>query len=148
MFYNILVTLDGSELAETVIPYVEGLATRFPTRKVVLLRVVPPPHYFFEGSFYALGETQEQMEAIAQEYLDKIASRLQAKGLPVEIELRRGEVASEIIDYAHEHGIDLLAMSTHGRSGVKRWVFGSVAEKVLRSLNLPILLIRPEEVQI
>lgn len=148
MFYNILVTLDGSELAETVIPYVEGLASRFPTRKVVLLRVIPPPHYFFEGSFYALGDTQEQMEGIAQEYLEKIASRLQAKSLPVEIELRHGEVASEIIDYAHEHGIDLLAMSTHGRSGVKRWVFGSVAEKVLRNLNLPILLIRPEEVQI
>lgn len=147
MFYNMLITLDGSELAEAVLPYAEEMANRFSCRKVILLRVVPPLRYFVEGSFYEMGDTREKLEADAQAYLQQVAKRLNFKGLEMETEVRYGEVAGEILDCTLERGIDLLAMSTHGYSGIKRWVFGSVAERVLRSLTIPILLIRPEEMK-
>tara|TARA_B100000315_G_scaffold250729_1_gene284074 strand:- start:717 stop:1160 length:444 start_codon:yes stop_codon:yes gene_type:complete len=147
MFYNILVTLDGSELAQTVLPYVEEVANRFSCRKIILIRVVPPVRYFVEGSFYEMGDTREKLEEDAQTYLQKIAAGLDIKGLDIETEVRYGEVAGEIIGCAHDRGADLLAISTHGYSGIKRWVFGSVAERVLRHITIPILLIRPEEMK-
>jgi nucleotide-binding universal stress UspA family protein len=147
MFYNLLVTLDGSELAEVVLPYVEEVANRFSCRKLILLQVVPPLRYFVEEGIFQMEDTREKLKTDAWGYLQQVRARLQRKGLEVETEVRYGEVADEIIDCAHDRGVDLLAMSTHGYSGIKRWVFGSVAEKVLRGINIPILLIRPEEMK-
>ena len=67
---------------------------------------------------------------------------LNREGLMVETVLRTGDAALEILDYADERNIDLIAMATHGRTGLKRWLLGSVAEKVLRASNIPVLMIR------
>ncbi|MBI2166345.1 MAG: universal stress protein, partial [Chloroflexi bacterium] len=80
----------------------------------------------------------------AQTYLDWTAKALRQRGVEVEGVLRRGLPAREIVRYAREEGADIIAISTHGRSGLGRLVFGSVADQVLRESGRPILLIRPE----
>ncbi|MCL5957868.1 MAG: universal stress protein, partial [Chloroflexi bacterium] len=78
------------------------------------------------------------------EYLNRIAYRFKTKAIPVRTAVKFGDPAGEIVDYAkeRENGISLIAMCTHGRSGLKRWVYGSVAERVLRGSSVPVLLIR------
>ncbi|MFQ6014771.1 MAG: universal stress protein [Anaerolineae bacterium] len=133
MYKKILVPLDGSEVAEAIVPHVEAVATPLQA-EIILLRVVPPS---------GVSPTTVQEEDIeARSYLDKVAAGLRQKGIKTSSVVRYGQAAEEILDYAGVNSIDLIAMSTHGRGGVSRWVFGSVAEKVLRGTAIPILLIR------
>ncbi|MFQ5886885.1 MAG: universal stress protein [Anaerolineae bacterium] len=132
MYKKILVPLDGSELAETVLSHVEALT---PEAEMILLRVLPATG--------VLPATAEAERSAAQESLERAKERLQEKGIKAHTTIRHGEdAAGEITDYAEVNDVDLIAMSTHGRSGVGRWIFGSVAEKVLRGTNKPILLVR------
>ncbi len=134
MYKKILVPLDGSELAECILAQVEDMALAHQA-EVILLQVLP-----------ATGVLPHQAEAeakTARHYLNKVKGRFQAKGIKTTTTIRHGEDAAiEITDYAQVNEVDLIAMSTHGRSGVGRWIFGSVAEKVLRGTNKPILLVR------
>lgn len=132
MYNKILVPLDGSELAETVLSHVEAIAHE---AEVILLRVLPATG--------VLPATAEAERSAARESLERAKKRLQQKGINARTTIRHGEDAAlEITDYAEVNDVDLIAMSTHGRSGVSRWIFGSVAEKVLRGTNKPILLVR------
>lgn len=134
MYKRILVPLDGSELAENVLAHIEALAPAHGS-EVILLQVLPATG--------VLPATAEEERRAAQESLDRAQERLQAKGIKAHTTIRHGEdAASEITHYAEANEVDLIAMSTHGRGGVTRWIFGSVAEKVLRGTNKPILLIR------
>jgi len=81
----------------------------------------------------------------AEEYLHGLEERLKAKGFKVDSHVRYGDEAEEILDHSAQKDIDLIAMSTHGRSGVKRWLLGSVAEKILRHATKPIFLVRCTE---
>lgn len=134
MYKKILVPLDGSEVAECILSQVEDVALAHQA-EVILLQVLP-----------ATGVLPHQAEAeakAARNYLNKVKGRFQAKGVKTTTTIRHGEDAAiEIADYAQVNEVDLVAMCTHGRSGVGRWIFGSVAEKVLRGTNRPILLIR------
>lgn len=78
----------------------------------------------------------------AANYLENIATTLKQKGIAVKVEVLSGKPAEEILKYSQRSGVDLIIMSTHGRSGVSRWVFGSVADKVIRQTEIPVL-IRP-----
>ncbi|MCL5263887.1 MAG: universal stress protein [Chloroflexi bacterium] len=145
MYKRILVTLDGSELSEEVLPYAEDMAEKMKS-EVVLLRVSPPPQALEENG-RIIAPVDEEMDRIAielGEYLNRIAYRLRAKAIPVRTAVKFGDAAEVIVDYAREseNGISLVAMCTHGRSGIKRWVYGSVAERVLRGSSVPVLLIR------
>jgi nucleotide-binding universal stress UspA family protein len=137
MFQHILVPLDGSKLAEVVVPYAQALAARMQA-SITLLQVVPPPH-----------EVRPSVglnpEATAHSYLGAVQAHLHPVGLTVEIVTRAGLPADVIVDYAAESGADLIAMSTHGRSGLSRWVYGSVADKVLQGAEVPVLLIRASQ---
>jgi nucleotide-binding universal stress UspA family protein len=134
VYKKILVPLDGSELAETVLSHIETIALAHEA-EVILLRVLPATG--------VLPATAEAERKAARESLDRAKKRLQEKGINARTTIRHGEdAATEITDYAEVNDVDLIAMSTHGRSGVSRWIFGSVAEKVLRGTNKPILLIR------
>lgn len=159
MYSKILVPLDGSDLAEAVLPYVAELAKKFGSR-VVLLQVVEPLEKVIAETMPATIEptagaatvgieiAEEQVEAeheLAERYLSAEMSKLQAEGLNVSSAIVEGNVADEIIRYANENGIDLIAMSTHGRGGLGRLVFGSVSDAVLRSAACPLLLIRSQE---
>jgi nucleotide-binding universal stress UspA family protein len=142
---KLLLTLDGSKVSEASIPYAVELASRLGT-KVVLLRVLGMSY----GAFSSAGEafvgyySEDQMEAdkaLGKDYLETIAGKLKQKGVTVETQVRFGDAAEEIISLASEIHADLVVMSTHGRSGIGRWVFGSITEKVLYEGYTPLLLI-------
>ncbi len=152
---TILVPLDGSELAESVLPHVEALVKQRSTEPldVVLLRVCEPPatpsYYAPELSGVPLnwGEyIQQEMlrdKQVANEYLAGIEKRLRASNINVRSEVLAGRASEEIIDYVSKNPFSLIVMATHGRSGLKRWVYGSVAEHLLLGVPSPILLVRP-----
>jgi nucleotide-binding universal stress UspA family protein len=86
----------------------------------------------------------ERQKLLALEYLNKVCKRLGNGSNMIHKVVEIGPAAETIIDYAHEHPVDLIVMSTHGRSGLQRWVYGSVADKVLRAAGIPVLLIRAQ----
>lgn len=147
MFNSVLVPLDGSALAEEVLPYVAELARRCGSR-VVLLQVVSARPALTLAEFGAVADAQAD-EAVrldeeeARTYLEWTASSLRQKGLEVEWVTSRGPVAEKIVRYAKENAVDLIAVSTHGRSGLGRLVLGSVADEVMRTSGIPVLVFKP-----
>ncbi len=137
MFKQILVPLDGSALAEAILPQVTELA-RVHDAELVLLRVA------LAHAFPGADPTEAQLQAVreSEKYLEEVEKELKARGLRVATVVRYGQAGEEILDHAAFAGIELIAMSTHGRTGVSRWVLGSVAEKVLRASTTPLLLVR------
>jgi len=142
MYKKILVPLDGSDLAKTALDQAEKLAKAFDA-EIILFQVVPfMPIYGSPELVTPLIVDEKQKEA-AEKYLVSLSEDLRKRGLRVAATVRTGQqVAVEIIDFAKEVGADLIAMCTHGRSGISRWVMGSVALKVLTRAETPILLIR------
>jgi nucleotide-binding universal stress UspA family protein len=142
---KILVTLDGSAQSEVVIPYVEDLASRIKA-EVVLLHVLEPSYYVFTvGGFNwdAYSEKQRRsMKAFYTDYLQGIADKFRKMGITTKYQVAFGIVAEVIIDFSDKVHADFVAMSTHGRSGVNRWVLGSVTERVLRAGNTSLFLVR------
>jgi nucleotide-binding universal stress UspA family protein len=148
MYKRALIPLDGSSVAETIIPFILDIAGPL-DMEVVLLRVVEPiPPMVIEGSPHIDVEDVEARRTDAEEYLAPIAIDLRNKGVRVESRVRRGNPADAIVAAARESGADLIAMSTHGRGGLGRLVFGSVAQAVLRHVDLPVLLMRATETQV
>lgn len=144
MFTHLLVPLDGSELAETALPMAQAVANRFGSR-VTLLRAVHLPPYIGDGlDFTDLYTNLDQsMQQEAREYLAQTQKKLAAAGIDADFHLVVGEPpADAILLAADELGADAIVMSTHGRSGMMRWVFGSVADRVLQRATVPILLSR------
>lgn len=145
-FRHILVCLDGSPLAEQVLEPILTLARRMQSR-LTFLRVIPPSHLAVET--LALEQFLNQVEKIEQHnaiiYLSHLLKCLPTDELVVNLQTIMGPPAESIIDYAQEHDVDLIAMSSHGRSGINRWVYGSVAEKVLRGANCATFIVRGEE---
>jgi nucleotide-binding universal stress UspA family protein len=121
--------------------------------KVVLLQVIvvqPIPVVAGGAYAYAVKAAEQQIEkdeTEAKAYLEGLAQTLRQVGLDVECVALRGlQVGGAIVDYADGHEVDLIAIATHGRSGLGRLVFGSVADFVLRKSGLPILLIKPKQI--
>ena len=147
MYKKILVPLDGSELAECVLPQVEAITTGCRVSTVVFVRVA-------ESLVLPEGEsrmafTEEQWEEIeekrildAQKYLEQLVERLDFKGAQLQTKVLSGKAADTLADYADGNDFDLIVIATHGRSGVSRWVWGSVAERILRSACVPVLMVR------
>jgi nucleotide-binding universal stress UspA family protein len=140
-----LVTLDGSKQSEVVIPYIEELASRLKA-EVILLQVVAPDYHIYTGGSQEYGiyseQQMESVKAFSRDYLEEIVARLKQKGVAAQSEVRFGTAADEIIKFADAIDVSIVAMSTHGRSGVSRLALGSVAERVLRAGNTPLLLVR------
>ncbi|MFQ5895351.1 MAG: universal stress protein [Nitrospinota bacterium] len=137
MFGHILVPLDGSPLAEAILPLVEELAKVHGAR-VTLLRVA------YAHPIPGVDPTDSQVRVIreAETYLGEQQRALGAKGVETSVSVRYGFPPEEIVAHAAEREVDLIAMSTHGRSGPKRWILGSVAEQVLRRAPVAVLLAR------
>ena len=140
MFSRILVPLDGSPLAEAILPEVMELAALHGA-EVMLLRVA------LAHAFPGTSQTDVQVRAVeeAEGYLAGVQQHLDARGLLVNCAVRYGHAAGEILDHAQTRGATLIAMSTHGRSGIRRLVLGSVAEAVLRAAPVPVLLLHARE---
>jgi nucleotide-binding universal stress UspA family protein len=163
MYKKILVPLDGSKLAECALPHAQELARGCDTAEVILVSVTervqgyravegstvpfvlsgggfgsaiqPPPQRLVPEAF---GKKEKQ----AERYLGRIAEKLQSKGVKVHTEVLFWPPAEAIASYAEQNGADIIVMSSHGRSGLSRWAYGSVADRVLRASCVPVLMVR------
>lgn len=148
MYKRAVMALDGSPVAEAIIPFMVEIAGPLDL-EVVLVRVNRPiPPEVIEGSRHVMVEDPETSRVDAEEYLAPLAVELRKQGVRVRTQVRRGQPAEEIVLAARETGADLIAMTTHGRSGFGRLLFGSVAEAVLRESRLPVFLMRVTEAQV
>ncbi len=147
---RILVPLDGSKVGEAAIPYIERLAQALGA-EVVLFQAGEPiivSGGFDDGAFYAKPTPQDldRRKAFGLAYLAGVGKPFTERGLKTSSVLVMGPAADQIMTYSEENAIDLIAMSTHGRSGMGRWVFGSVTDKVLHAGDIPVLVVRPSMV--
>lgn len=142
MYKKILVPLDGSELSEAVLNHVVTIATGCKVPDVVLIRIRSPLDKSVRETLDVdiASKLDEAYQEEAANYLNKIAANLKEKGVATKTVVLSGNPAEEIINYVKGSGVDLIVMSTHGRSGVSRWVFGSVADKVIRLSEVPVLI--------
>jgi nucleotide-binding universal stress UspA family protein len=143
---SVIVPLDGSELAESVLPAVSELAKRLDL-EIILFRAFNIPYSVYAGAdgYYAVNFDQliAEIKDEATSYLEKKTEELKRKGFEkVSFLVKEGLSADEIISFGRQTPDNLIAMCTHGRSGVKRWVLGSVTENVVRHCGDPVLVIR------
>ena len=147
MYKKMLVPLDGSELAECSLEHAKIVALACRCPEVILLRVIEPdPQVADLGgvtteSWYR--DAQARVQAEVKKYLSQAAAKLKKMGVTAKGVVTSGRAADEILDYARKNQVDIIVMSTHGRSGVSRWVIGSVADKVVRHSPIPVLLAAP-----
>jgi nucleotide-binding universal stress UspA family protein len=154
MYKKIMVPLDGSELAECVLPHVEAIGRGCNVGEVEFVSVVEPVYLpvgvlsdgsstFTEQEAERVREQTEAMsESESKDYLAKVASQVKLGDIKVKTKVIRGAAADSLADYATQNGVDLIIIATHGRSGISRWVFGSVADRILRSACVPVLMVR------
>ena len=150
MYERILIPLDGSEIGEAALPHIVELVNKVtPGLKVevTLFQVVSSlTHAVVAGGYVVQAPyTEAEIEQIknkAMDYLDKAGEELISKGAIVKTKVGIGSAAEEIIKAADELNADLIAMSTHGRSGISRWAFGSITDRVLRGANVPVVVVR------
>ncbi|PKB71424.1 MAG: hypothetical protein BZY87_06110 [SAR202 cluster bacterium Io17-Chloro-G6] len=142
---SVAVPLDGSEMAETILPHVEKLA-KLLSLEVVLLRVVrmiPWAYGAHEGIPNDTVDIEQSMEDDAKEYLNAVEARITAQGIKCRTVVMHGAPWDKIVSFAGNTNGMMVAISTHGRTGIPRLVLGSVADMVIRSLETPALVIRP-----
>ncbi len=146
MYKKIMVPLDGSPMAECVLPHVERIGKGCGAEKVVLIRVEEPMAVPPSAKIRFTEKDIEQFEAdkvaIARDYLDQLAEKLGYDWAQVEKVVLTGSVSSQLVDYAKKNASDLIVIATHGRSGISRWVWGSTADRLLRSACTPIFMVR------
>jgi nucleotide-binding universal stress UspA family protein len=146
MYEKIMVPLDGSKLAECVLPHVEAFIEGCHVSKVVFVRVIEPAASFYSGDYPispdVLKERESDSKTAAKEYLDQVVNRFKPKETEIHSEILVGHVADSLADFSEKNNFDLILIATHGRSGFNRWVRGSIADKVLRGANIPVLMVR------
>jgi nucleotide-binding universal stress UspA family protein len=149
---QILVPLDGSGLAEKALPHARAVA-KATSKSLVLLLVVPPPVPLGEVGWAMvpavnpdMGKDWEDELSSGRKYLEEVAASLISEGFDVHTEILEGDPAVQIVRYAEQHpSVTLIVMSTHGHSGLARWVFGSVTEKVVQASPVPLMIIRAQK---
>jgi nucleotide-binding universal stress UspA family protein len=145
IYKKILIPLDGSEIASQALPYASELA-ELAGATLILFRVVPDTEQYqmtTELQIVNIGlEEQQHTVEHANHWLQRMVHDLAAQGVRAEPVVDVGDPAEAIVDYAQENGVDLIVMSTHGRTGLARWAYGSVANKVLGAAKCPVLLVR------
>jgi len=153
MLSKVLVPLDGSELSESALTYAQKVVS--PTGEIILLTVVDVPDFPIytvypmpivapEPDYTAV---LNDMLSGAQEYVENIANNLRLSGHRVKVVVECGDPVSSILDTATELNVDAIAMSTHGRSGISKWLFGSVTQKVLSTMPCPVIVVPGTQVQ-
>jgi nucleotide-binding universal stress UspA family protein len=147
MFKHLLVPLDGSKSAEMALPMAKSLSGQFNSH-ITLLQVVALPYavgfgHESSGTFSDLNSLNQEMKREATSYMEAKRQALHQAGIQVDVQIVMGKSAAEaILTAVDELEADTIVMSTHGRSGLMRWVFGSVADKVLRHARVPTMLVR------
>lgn len=149
MYKKILVPLDGSELAECVLPHVEVIVKGCELPEVIFLQVIEPPVTPYSYRYVSEAERQKfvaedtaEARKAATDYLNRIIESTNYSKLNIQSEIVIGKPAEIIADYAAKKEAGLIVIATHGRSGVSRWAYGSVADRILRSSCIPVLMVR------
>ncbi len=147
MYKKVLVPLDGSELAECMLSHLKSLFKDGSVGEVTLLNIVTIdiPWAELESGHFHYSALKEHVFTSSKKYLAKMESRLSSDGITVKTEsVEANRPADTIADYAKKNGMELIVMATHGHTGFKRLMLGSVASGVLNQSTVPVLLIRPE----
>jgi len=142
MYKKLLVTLDGSELAEVVLDYAKELAGGLGLDTVLLHIYSHSELEYITMRRGYINRIADTLEHQAREIQEKTGNNNKQEAFEVQGELVEGHAAEEIVRYADKNQVDLILMATHGRSGIRRWAIGSVAEKVVRATRQPVLLVR------
>ena len=146
MYQHVMIPLDGSELAECVLPHVEAIVTGGSVGMATLVRVVTPLKLIGGVESHISPEERERLEAdsmeVAAAYLEEKARPFRDQNFLVECAVLFGNVVDQIIDYTEKNGVNLIIIATHGRSGVSRLFLGSVADRILQASPVPILMVR------
>ena len=148
MYHKILVPLDGSKRADRILPHVEELAKRYKA-KVIFLRVVEYKTIpTTEGAFISSSDQEfDQAKKRAQKHLEAIRGEFREKNIESRIHVTYGPVVEGIINLAAQEGVDLIALASHGRGGLSRVFYGSVAAGLLHRVDRPLLIIRSRETE-
>ncbi len=148
MYEKIVVPLDGSELAECVLPHLETFLKNLHPKTVELIRVVTPVELHYKAALPIDAKQEKQINQLsvkeAEDYLSKVKERLESEGTDIKIKVLSGHAADALKDYLDKSEADLLFIATHGRSGITRWVMGSVADKLIHIAQIPVFLVRPD----
>jgi nucleotide-binding universal stress UspA family protein len=147
MLSTVLVSLDGSELAERALPYAQQVVDK--DGEIILLSVIDLPDFPIYTVYPIPIATPEpdystivnDMLANARDYVDHLANNLRLSGYRVKTIVKCGEAATCIVEEASERSVDAIVMSTHGRSGFSKWLFGSVTQKVLSTMPCPVVVV-------
>ena len=153
MYKKIMVPLDGSELAECVLPHVKSFIAGCQVGTIILTRVIEAAPLSYRSAYVnseldltkieeRTKKIEEERKSSAEEYLEEMANRIGQEGLVLQTEVIVGKVADSLVDFAETNDIDLILIATHGRSGVSRWVRGSIADRILRASSVPVLMVR------
>ena len=152
MFRKILVPLDGSRVGEAAMPIIDSLIEQTKpgvATEVTLIQAIPTSHWIAAGDAGApVRYTDEELQIIKQaalKYLEKAGEGMRGLGVKVNTIVAIGNQADGILKAADEMDADIIAMSTHGRSGLRRWAFGSITDKVLRGAKVPVITVRAPE---
>jgi nucleotide-binding universal stress UspA family protein len=150
MYSKIMVPLDGSELAECVLPHVQAITSGCKIATVVFVRVIDPGTV--SATLPAQGELgyqeksrrqrEEERKKNAEAYLKKIVDSISIENAVLNYEVLEGRVAETLADWVKKNNADLIVIASHGRSGIGRWVMGSVADRIMRSVCIPVMMIR------
>jgi nucleotide-binding universal stress UspA family protein len=143
---RILLPLDGSERGEVAVPYVKKLIERLGSEVILFGVVVAGQHIRTVGGLDYILYPEAELELVkaeAREYLDRVCRRLKGGKGTLRVELKVGDdIAGEIIRFADKAKASLIAISAHGHSGIEKWVFGSVASKIVQASRIPVLVVR------
>lgn len=147
MYKKILMPLDGSKRAERILPHVRELAEKFGS-ELILAQVIVPQYRMANienpSYFQVLLEELDQIESEATAYLGRIQKELQTEGMKVSTRIVRGTVVHSLLEIAEAEQVDLIALGSHGRTGLSRVYYGSVASGILNRTDRPLLLIRAD----
>jgi nucleotide-binding universal stress UspA family protein len=145
MYKRALIPLDGSAVAESIVPFILEIAGPL-DMEVTLVRVLVPTPLAVEGA--VVFDDVEKLRADAEAYLAGVAAELRGKGVRVTTTVRQGEPVDQILAVARDADADLIAMTTHGRSGLSRLLFGSIAAAVLVRAEVPVFMMRQTAAQV
>jgi nucleotide-binding universal stress UspA family protein len=148
VYKRALVPLDGSPVAEAIVPFIVQIAGPLDMTVRLLAVVEPIQPTMVENAGSVMAQDLATRTRYAEDYLAPIAAELRGRGVDADWEVRHGRPATTILAAAKSFRADLIAMSTHGRGGLGRLLFGSVAEQVLRHADVPVFLMRHTEAQV
>jgi nucleotide-binding universal stress UspA family protein len=141
MYKSILLPLDGSAMAEQALPYAIAQAEHFQA-ELILLKVLEPVERSISLPPGDTSRAEKVTRKLASEYLERIAAGFREKDISVRVVTVRGQPYEGIVRFAEEEQVDLIVICTHGHSGLTRWLVGSVADRVARGVDVPVLLVR------